>query len=1159
MRKTLKNFVRKTKLLCYILPLFIMASCSNSGNSGSGPVVGGNKSVLKMLLTDFPLQNKEVSKVLVKFESVEVHSEKEGWLTLADYGEEGRSFDLLTLQNGVTEALGAFVLDAGLYTQIRLTLKAENQIEVDEGKGPEMKPLTTPSAQKTGVKLIHSFEVVGEGVTVITLDFDAQKSIVSAGGKYLLKPVIKVVESSTTSGIEITSPPDNYQTQLPAVPVKGFVHKLISGEVPSVQAEFGGRTFSVDVNADGTFGFDLAIPAESTVSGNVLTITARDVSGKTFSASKKIVFVPEFVQNQVLIRFHPSATEAEAVGVINSLRGKVSDALRAIKLYQIDLPAGSNVKSVVNSLTGNSLVAYALPNYYATPTLVPNDTNFTQMWGMNNTGQTGGTSDADIDAVEAWDINTGSRNVIVAVLDDGIDITHPDLAANVFVNTNEAPGDANADGCPGICGVDDDGDGLRDFEDPEVRNIFNNGVDDDHDGVVDEQSGDFDGAIYDDDENGYPDDFNGWDFRDNDNNPAHDASGGHGTHVAGTIGALGNNGLGVTGVNWRVSILPLRVFGSSDMATDPIIVMRAVRAFAYAASMGASVTNNSWRGIYGNKTAGEIDAMNNLMKDVNNLSLLHVMAAGNENQNLGNLRTNCAGLGYSTCFYFPTHTDIPNKIVVAATDHNDARASFSNFGNEVDVAAPGVNILSTVRGGGYQAWNGTSMASPHVTGLAALTLAQLPDLMNQGILLREHLRSTVDVISGLSGIVNTSGRINAFRALSTPASLPTFINGTQNIPSAFAVNTSHLINCDVDNDGDDDMIIPVGFTGFIESAKSLLLINNGGVFTNETELRMNIGTHNLIGGDCGDVDGDGDNDLILSSFTPPTTSDRQNILLINNGAGYFTDETASRLPAILDISRDADFVDIDGDSDLDIYVSNATPFSIPNKLLLNDGSGHFTDVSAARLPAGENGDSHNAEIADVDGDGDMDIYVCNQVSFGGTGIDQLLINDGSGFFTDQAASRGIIVVDASSHEARFADVNGDGTLDLVIARRDNQNNLMYMNDGTGRFTEESASRFPALLFSTSALDVGDVDNDGDIDILFGNGDPNVFVTQQNHLLINNGSGYFSEMGGSYGIPQGVVDTTKTILLFDPDRDGDLDIWTGNFGEYDALLLNTTIP
>ena len=284
---------------------------------------------------------------------------------------------------------------------------------------------------------------------------------------------------------------------------------------------------------------------------------------------------------------------------------------------------------------------------------LPNDTYFNLEWGLHNTGQTiqgqVGIADADIDCPEAWDLSTGNASFVIADIDTGMQWTHPDLDGNVWSNPGEIAGN----------GIDDDG-------------------------------------------NGYIDDTRGWDFYSVDNNP--DDGDGHGTHTAGTIGAEGNNGIGVVGVNWQCKIMPLRFLGPFGGSTSD-----AILAVNYAAAKGVRVSNNSWGG--GGFSQGLFDAIN-AAKAVGHV---FVAAAGNNGSN-----------NDSSPFY-PASYNLDNLISVAATDNRDNRASFSNYGAvSVDLGAPGVNVASTYTASGYAYLSGTSMATPHVTGVVALVEALNP-------------------------------------------------------------------------------------------------------------------------------------------------------------------------------------------------------------------------------------------------------------------------------------------------------------------------------------------------------------------------------------------------------------------------------------------------
>ncbi|MFN0055447.1 MAG: S8 family serine peptidase, partial [Planctomycetales bacterium] len=318
---------------------------------------------------------------------------------------------------------------------------------------------------------------------------------------------------------------------------------------------------------------------------------------------------------------------------------------------------------------------------------IPNDPSFSSLYGLHNTGQSGGTVDADIDAPEAWDKTTGSAAVVVAIIDTGIDYNHPDLAANMWTNPGEIAGD----------GLDNDA-------------------------------------------NGFIDDVYGWDFANGDANPMDDNS--HGTHVAGTIGAVGNNGVGVTGVNWQTRLMALKFLDASGSGYDS----DAIAALNYAAMMrdrgtNVRVTNNSYGG------GGYSQSFYNAIAANRDAGILFVAAAGN------------AGTNNDSIAFYPANFAVDNVISVAATDRSDLRAYFSNYGvNTVDLAAPGVSIYSTTPGNAYGTKSGTSMAAPHVAGAAALAWSFALDANYQQI--RDALFAGVDPLPSLSGKVVTGGRLN---------------------------------------------------------------------------------------------------------------------------------------------------------------------------------------------------------------------------------------------------------------------------------------------------------------------------------------------------------------------------------------------------------------
>lgn len=398
---------------------------------------------------------------------------------------------------------------------------------------------------------------------------------------------------------------------------------------------------------------------------------------------------PEFVKGELLIKFKSNISAQSIQGCVNENNLKVTGEYSHINVSLCRITDAKDPLCVCKELNKNSLVEYAEPNFIVHANVLPDDPRLADgdLWGMHNTGQSGGTPDADIDAPGAWDIQTGSHSVIVGVIDSGVDWNHEDLNTNIWSNPGEIPGD----------GIDNDG-------------------------------------------NGFIDDIRGWDFVNNDNNPMDDA--GHGTHVSGTIGAKGNNGIGVVGVNWNVSIMPLKFLNSSGSGN----IADAIGAVLYAGANGANLTNNSWGG------GGSSQALKDAIEFY---PILFVAAAGNNSAD------------NDTSPHYPSSFDSVNVLSVVSTDRNDLLSSFSNFGlMSVDLGAPGSTILSSLPGDSYSFYNGTSMATPHVAGVGALLLAQDPTLSLQE--LKAKIVLSTDPIPALDQKTLTGGRLNAHRALTGP-------------------------------------------------------------------------------------------------------------------------------------------------------------------------------------------------------------------------------------------------------------------------------------------------------------------------------------------------------------------------------------------------------
>ena len=413
----------------------------------------------------------------------------------------------------------------------------------------------------------------------------------------------------------------------------------------------------------------------------------------------------KLASSEIIVKLQDQATQADLRTLNARNDASIEEDLPSSDVNVVDLPQDLTVQEAVQTYEASPDVEYAEPNFKLYPSVSPNDPNFNRLWGMHNTGQSVGqvgTLDADIDAPEAWNVSTGNSTTVIGVIDEGIDINHPDLKDNIWRNPDEVPGD----------GVDNDN-------------------------------------------NGYVDDVNGYDFANDDASvydpdPVTGQGDEHGTHVAGTIAATGNNGLGVTGVNWDAQVASLKFLGANGGYTSD-----AVEAVNYAVKERIPISNNSWGG------GGYSQSLRDAIARADAAGHLFVAAAGNGG-------TDGVGDNNDATPQYPSSYDVPNVISVAATDNRDDLASFSNYGaSSVDLAAPGVDILSTLPGNRYGYYSGTSMATPHVTGVAALIKSKNPTAGDAQI--KAQILQFTDPKSNLANKVATGGRLNAVRALTENA------------------------------------------------------------------------------------------------------------------------------------------------------------------------------------------------------------------------------------------------------------------------------------------------------------------------------------------------------------------------------------------------------
>jgi len=400
--------------------------------------------------------------------------------------------------------------------------------------------------------------------------------------------------------------------------------------------------------------------------------------------------------------------------------------------YLVNYKGKESVNDVLAAVT--PLTEWAEPNFQVQPVSSfrksewPTDKFFFKQWALNNIGQAApfglpGARGADMDVLRVWDkVTKGSDKVVVAVIDTGCDYTHPDLKANVWVNAKES--EANG----GIPGKDDDG-------------------------------------------NGYIDDVYGYDFTSSDRTSYKGFPGdsdpmdedGHGTHCAGSIGASPNNGVGIAGLNWNVKIMCVKFLNANGGSS-----VDAFRAVRYARENGASIMSNSWGG-----TGEQSELFKTELRKMQEKGILFVAASGNDGANTDINKHYPSGLRNAEF----RGKRFDNVLSVGASDNQDAPAEFSNYGAEtVDVFAPGVAIVSTYPTGlvengrpPYANMSGTSMATPYVAGVAALMMAANPSLVGKASEVIRLINATADVKPTLIGKAVSSGRINAYKAVTADA------------------------------------------------------------------------------------------------------------------------------------------------------------------------------------------------------------------------------------------------------------------------------------------------------------------------------------------------------------------------------------------------------
>lgn len=1231
----------------------------------------GNKGALTLLLTDFPIQNKNVTAVMVNFRSIEVNSADAGWITLADFGDAGKTFDLLKLQNGVTSPLGSFSLEPGVYEQMRFVLNDSNSVEVIAKGETTIEPLKTPSGQKTGIKLIHSFTVDSKGYTVLTVDFDAQKSIhYNKAQGFILKPVISVVGSQTTPGagsmisaaqggsagmigeiaVDIPAGALSADTQIEILPLKGTPYNppLSSRALLSSRYELlpDGTQFNGDITV--TMNYDPAEIAARGLDENDIDIvyydeTAQDwvsIGGVVNTATKTVTAqvnhftafgmtsaqgnAPMITPAEIRYTGYDPVTTLATTQVPEKVVATVAPkagTVTSVNLYLFKAGQASNpsVISMTENPAGSGQYEVLLDPALFYPELAFSDVQVyieaVDSSGSVSTAPKGAlladpltwhlyqyNPDADADGMnDRWEFDNGLN---VAVNDAA-----GDLDSDGITNLDEYTGGTNPAGFDATIGGTVSG-----LVSGELLVLDNNG---ENFSVIGDGSGSdtflfvnrvLDTAAY---------------------------------HVTALISPTGKD-CTVTGGSGNVAGGHVHV--TVDCVTNKPVVLPGIFADTDVNSGTSAITFGDIDGdgdqdlIEGNRNKNRVyfnDGAGNFSDSGQTLGMSITMsvAAGDIDGDLD------IDIVVGNDFE-------PNKVYFndgngVFTDSGQSLGSFNRTyavvlgdvdgDGDLDLAVGNAHSESVVH---FNDGNGNFGPQVESLGVDATTALAMGDVDGDGdsdIVTGNHKKGTkiflndgsgrftdtgqswglTDTTAIVLGDVNGDGAADIVETNYNAPGKIYFNDGAGNFTdsgqSLSTVRANDVVLGDVNSDGVIDIVVANN------GQSNYIYVNDGsGNFTAPTKLFGATYTKALA---LGDIDGDSDLDIVEGIIS------HVNPVYFNNGLGDYTlgqvvDKKYTRAVVLGDVDNDGDLDyvegndgqpgqvflndgtgsfansgqqlgrsktyavlldDIDGDGDPDFITGDRYD---RNKVYLNDGAGNFTlayyfggayntsslalgDIDGDGDPDVIEGDmSYYVRIyknnggtlggpyqslrggstfavasGDIDGDGDLDFVAGNSTSYYGQ-PDRVYLNDGAGNFIDSGQMLG---ADKTGSVA-LGDVDGDGDLDLVTGSVYTGSKI-YFNDGNGVFTD--SGQYLESPYWTKSVQLGDVDHDGDLDIVEGN-------IGSNKIHFNDGSGVFTDSGQFLG---GSI--TYSIGLGDVDGDGDLDILGGNQGQVNNIYPNLT--